>query len=175
MTYRAVGSTTGQKEFLGVNNTDPSTDADDGESFKHWPFTDFGAGDIPIPKEKYEALQELAMPTGQNVKKMVHLPFALSSVAFFYRIDGVDEVDLDACTLAKIFSRKITSWNDPEIVKVNKGLAKIDRNIRVCRRTKGSSSTASITKVRKILLFTILCQFVYSIAERALSFVNPVP
>lgn len=137
MTYRAVGSTTGQKEFLGGENSTVAL----------VPRNDFGAGDIPISKERFDLLQEHAFPEGDSsVKKMVHLPFALSSVSFFYRIDGVDEVDLDACELAKIFRRKITSWDDPEIVKNNPALAKKDIKIRVCRRTNGSSSTASITK-----------------------------
>ena len=36
MTYRAVGSSTGQAEFLGINNTDPNTNQDDGQDFLHW-------------------------------------------------------------------------------------------------------------------------------------------
>lgn len=108
--------------------------------------TDFGAGDIPVSSSSYDALNK--SPTGTSAKKMVHLPFALSSVSFFYNLDGVEEVDLDGCLLAKIFSRKITNWNDPEIVKANPSLSGRDDEIRVCRRTYGSSSTKSITKVR---------------------------
>jgi ABC-type phosphate transport system substrate-binding protein len=133
MTYRAVGSSTGQAEFLGVNNTG---------SFAHVPHNDFGAGDIPVSTEKYNALNNAHDGSSQ----MVHLPFALSSVSFFYNLNGVDEIDLDGCLLAKIFSRKITKWNDPELVKINPSLSSIDKKITVCRRTKGSSSTKSITK-----------------------------
>lgn len=133
MTYRAVGSSTGQAEFLGVNNTG---------DFAHIPHNDFGAGDIPVSTEKYKALNQAHGGDSQ----MVHLPFALSSVSFFYNLDGVDEIDLDGCLLAKIFSRQITEWNDPELVKINPSLNNVDKKITVCRRTNGSSSTKSITK-----------------------------
>jgi ABC-type phosphate transport system substrate-binding protein len=148
MTYRAVGSSTGQTEFLGVNNTDPENPTT--EPFQHWPHTDFGAGDIPVPSEKYNALQDSG--ADPSYKKMVHLPFALSSVSFFYKLNDVEEIDLSACLLAKIFNREITTWNDPELVKINPSLATKDTDIKVCRRTHGSSSTKSITKV--CLLFS---------------------
>ncbi len=141
MTYRAVGSSTGQAEFLGRLNTNNATVA------SHWPHVDFGAGDIPVPKEEFDALNDEAGGVSGNAK-MVHLPFALSSVSFFYHLNGADKVDLSGCLLAKIFSRKITYWNDPEIVAVNGNLAKMDTKITVCRRTYGSSSTKSITQVR---------------------------
>ncbi len=178
MTYRAVGSSTGQAEFLGVDNTNPHSTEDDAQTGLHWreyllvdflrnkwnfsngltssdcdhsslftnlAHTDFGAGDIPISTEKYNALN--ASPTGNSAKKMVHLPFALSSVSFFYNLDGAEEIELDGCLLAKIFSRKITKWNDEEIVASNPKLADNDSEITVCRRTLGSSSTKSITTV----------------------------
>ena len=107
--------------------------------------TDFGAGDIPISKSKWEALNN--SPTGGSSLKMVHLPFALSSVSFFYKLNGVGEIDLDGCLLAKIFKREITMWNDPEILATNPSLLEKDVEITVCRRTYGSSSTKSITKV----------------------------
>lgn len=148
MTYRAVGSSTGQAEFLGVNNTDPNSADDDGQDFIHWPHTDFGAGDIPISKSKWEALNK--SPTGASSLKMVHLPFALSSVSFFYNLNGVGEIDLDGCLLAKIFKREITMWNDPEILATNPTLVDENVEITVCRRTYGSSSTKSITKFLNI-------------------------
>eukprot|EP00551_Chaetoceros_affinis_P009777 CAMPEP_0203682888 /NCGR_PEP_ID=MMETSP0090-20130426/47220_1 /ASSEMBLY_ACC=CAM_ASM_001088 /TAXON_ID=426623 /ORGANISM="Chaetoceros affinis, Strain CCMP159" /LENGTH=474 /DNA_ID=CAMNT_0050552005 /DNA_START=42 /DNA_END=1463 /DNA_ORIENTATION=+ len=139
MTYRAVGSSTGQAEFLGRLNTNNGTAA------SHWPHVDFGAGDIPISEEEYDALNDEPGGVADNLK-MVHLPFALSSVSFFYNLNGADKIDLGGCLLAKIFNRKITQWNDPEIVEVNPALAKISTPITVCRRTHGSSSTKSITQ-----------------------------
>lgn len=141
MTYRAVGSSTGQAEFLGVNNTDPNSGVTD--PWQHIPHVDFGAGDIPVPSEQYDRLN--AIGTNDDIQ-MVHLPFALSSVSFFYNINGVEEVDLTGCLLGKIFNREITNWSDPELVALNPELATKDVDITVCRRTHGSSSTKSITK-----------------------------
>jgi len=118
LTYRAIGSGNGQEEFLGSH-------------------VDFGAGDIPIPKEDYE-------------QTIVHIPFALSSVSFFYRIDGVGTVNLDGCTLAKILNREITHWNHKTIVDANPELKDKNLEITVCHRVHKSSSTKSITKFLNI-------------------------
>ncbi len=144
LTYRAVGSSTGQLEFLGEEN-----------DFK--PHSDFGAGDIPVPSEDYKALN-LATTGSESNSNMVHLPFALSSVTFFHNIpgvpDGKDGLNLNACLLARIFDGKIRFWNDSEIVAENghlkaqlEAVAEDDTPIYVARRVHGSSSTSSITKV----------------------------
>ena len=115
-------------------------------SFSLSAHTDFGSGDLPISANDYQGLQN--SPLGGSSYKMVHLPYALSSVSFFFNLEGVEELDLDGCLLAKIFSRKIKKWNDADIIKSNPSLADKDVDITVCRRTYGSSSTESITKVR---------------------------
>ena len=75
------------------------------------------------------------------------MPFVIGGIAFFHSVPAsYGEIDLDACLLAKIFSREITSWNDPEIVALNPALASLDQPITVVRRVKGSSSTSLITK-----------------------------
>lgn len=134
MTYRAVGSSTGQKEFIGEDDS-------------YLPLTDFGAGDIPIDTDKHKAVNA-AQPDG--IQQILHLPFALSSVSFFFNIPGVSEVNLEACTLARIFNGKIQYWDDPEILELNKDngykTPSEKYNIFVARRVLGSSSTASITK-----------------------------
>lgn len=142
MTYRAVGSSTGQAEFLGVNNTE---DASLTSPFQHWPHVDFGAGDIPVSTTAYKLLNKYSGP-------MVHLPFALSTVSFFVNLDGAEKVDLTGCALAKIFSVEITRWDDPELVKLNPDLATAGKgvDINVCHRVNGSSSTASITQVKNV-------------------------
>lgn len=137
MTYRAVGSSTGQAEFLEM-------------------YTDFGAGGIPISTGKYNELNQ-----GKSGPQMAHFPFALSSISFFYNlddgggvdggvdgVDGVDEkINLNGCLVAKIFSRKITRWDDSELVAINPGLKGKDEDITVCRRTFGSFTAKTITQV----------------------------
>lgn len=49
----------------------------------------------------------------------VDLPVYISPIAVIFNVDGVDELNLDADTLAKIFTGSITTWNDPAIVALN--------------------------------------------------------
>mmetsp|Transcript_16129 Transcript_16129/g.23621 ORF Transcript_16129/g.23621 Transcript_16129/m.23621 type:complete len:524 (-) Transcript_16129:47-1618(-) len=152
LTYRAVGSSTGQMEFLGVNNTDENSGED---PFQHVPHTHFGAGDIPVPSAAYKALNDA---TNEGESNMLHLPFALSSISFFHSIPGIPDNDkglkLNSCLLARIFDGKITRWDDPEILALNVSrgghlkevASRTNSGIYVARRVHGSSSTASVTK-----------------------------
>jgi len=74
----------------------------------------------------------------------------LSAVSFFHNIPGVPSGDqglnMTACLLSRVFSRDITTWDDPDILEINPNL-NVDENypIFVGRRVLGSSSTYSIT------------------------------
>lgn len=155
LTYRAVGSSTGQAEFLGANNIEAIEDVD-----HHVPHNDFGAGDIPIKKDDYNHLRD------NGNSGVAHLPFAMSSVSWFHNIpnvpDGEGGIKLDACLLARIFSGKISSWDSPEILEENGHLKDVLKgDIYVSRRVKGSSSTKSITQVRLCCdRFTCMCQLI---------------
>lgn len=132
MTYRAVGSSTGQKEFLGEGNGVDNMTA----------FNDFGSGDIPITKERFDALAAKGV-------EAIQIPFTIGAISVFFNINGIDsseELDLDACTLARIFSRDIKSWDHPDIRAQNSGLTLPASNIEVGHRKKGSSSTAGLTE-----------------------------
>ena len=105
MTYRAVGSSTGQLEFVG--------EANNGEAYNN-----FGAGDIPMKKDYYDALV-------LEGRKMVHFPFVMGGISFFHSVPDSEtggELDLTGCLLAKIFSGEITKWDDPEIKAKNPDL-----------------------------------------------------
>ena len=133
MTYRAVGSSTGQKEFVGSLNN-------------FFALNDFGAGDIPMTKSRYDQV----VARGRQV---AHIPFALGAIGVFHSLGPPGqqlELDLDACLLAKIFSRQITKWDDPEIRAANPNITWSDpyfisREIKVVHRVHGSSSTAGFT------------------------------
>jgi len=47
------------------------------------------------------------------------VPAYISPIAIAYNVEGVDSLNLDASTIAKIFSGAITSWDDPAIVALN--------------------------------------------------------
>ena len=46
-------------------------------------------------------------------------PVYVSPIAIAFNLKGVDKLNLDAATAAKIFAGKITKWNDPQIAKLN--------------------------------------------------------
>jgi len=129
LTYRAVGSGTGQKEFVG-------NAASSWKSYSH-----FGAGDIPMSQSNYNTLMARSPP-----EMMVHLPFALGAIAIFHSVPmSSGELKLDACLLAKIFSGTITTWDDSEILAQNPGLSvPANEPIKVGHRTLGSSSTGGV-------------------------------
>jgi len=124
MTYRAVGSSTGQAEFIGDGITSDNM---------------FGSGDIPFSQENYDAFP---------VDSFVHLPVVLGAISFFHSVDTGDEkLNLSPCIIAKILKRQITDWGDSEIKKANPNLNLPNPSpITVAHRVKGSSSTSSITK-----------------------------
>ena len=130
MTYRAVGSSTGQKEFNG----------DSASSMQ--PYNHFGAGDIPMTSSRYASI------TGSG-RTMVHVPFAMGAIGVFHSVPssevGGPAIDLDGCLLAKIFSRQITRWEDPELRAANPSMTAVG-DIRVYHRVRGSSSTAGFTE-----------------------------
>jgi ABC-type phosphate transport system, periplasmic component len=160
LTYRAIGSSFGQREFLGVDNTMLEPSNPNITISSHAPHSDFGSGDIPISTAAYEELNA-AIETqdgkleGVDARHMVHLPFAMSSVSFFHNIpgvpDGKDGLKLSPCLLARIFNGKIQQWDSQEILDINGHikdiLSEIKTPIYVARRVNGSSSTKSITEV----------------------------
>jgi len=130
LTYRAVGSSTGQAEFVG--------NADNGyQSYNH-----FSAGDIPMSEDNYQKLTA--------GKEMVHLPFALGAIGIFHNVPasvrGNTDIQLTACLLARVFNGDITTWDHPDIKALNSNLdPPANQKIMVGHRTLGSSSTGGIT------------------------------
>jgi len=130
LTYRAVGSSTGQKEFLGASNGNMA-------------LNHFGSGDIPMTNARYSSV----VGAGRT---MVHVPFALGAIGLFHSVPSSElptsgSIHLTGCVLAKIMSTQITTWNDAEIVALNPGMTATG-TIKVVHRVEGSSSTAGFTE-----------------------------
>mmetsp|Transcript_8119 Transcript_8119/g.11616 ORF Transcript_8119/g.11616 Transcript_8119/m.11616 type:complete len:494 (-) Transcript_8119:341-1822(-) len=137
-TYRGVGSSTGQFEFMGTNHTG---------DFAYVPWNYFGSGDIPFSQENYELLNS-------NGDEFYQMPFVMGAISVFHNIPGVPGgaggLKLTPCALAKIFRAQIQYWDDPEIVSLNDHIASTLKEkklpIKVARRVLGSSSTATFTQ-----------------------------
>jgi ABC-type phosphate transport system substrate-binding protein len=138
LTYRAIGSTNGQVEF--VNNGEAEA------------VIDFGSGDIPLTTDNYNAADG----------DVIHLPVFLGAVSFFHSVEDatgktIEKLNLTACVLAQIYTGAITSWSHPEIKNLNDNMKLPDNGngITVARRNAGSSSTESTMKVRRNSVYTI--------------------
>jgi len=149
--YRAVGSSTGYKEFTGYVCKDTCTG--DGVALN-----DFGAGDIPIPKNYYDA----AKNKGRSI---MQVPLFLGAIGIFYNDAGgkIPDVNLTPCTLAKIFSGQITRWNDKEIKPLDPSKTLPDLPITVVHRTLGSSSTAGTTQYLTVATTDAKCPDAWAI------------
>ena len=78
--------------------------------------------------------------------KAVNLPMVVGPIAVVFNVDGVDALQLDASTIAKIFAGKITKWNDPAIAGQNSGAKLPDAAIETVHRSDESGTTDNFTK-----------------------------
>jgi phosphate transport system substrate-binding protein len=98
---------------------------------------DFGASDGPMSDE------QLAQYKGG---KLFHIPTVLGAVVPAYNVPGVNsELKFTPEALAGIFLGKITSWNDPALVKANPGVNLPNQPIIVVHRSDGSGTTYIFT------------------------------
>jgi phosphate transport system substrate-binding protein len=75
-----------------------------------------------------------------------HLPTVFGPIAVTYNVRGVSDLDLDGPALAKIFNGTITSWDDPALTALNKGVQLPAEPIRVLYRGDSSGTTDNFQK-----------------------------
>lgn len=75
----------------------------------------------------------------------VEVPVYVSPIAVVYNLPGVDELKLDAKTVAMIFDGKITKWNDPQIAALNDGVDLPSTAISPVHRSDDSGTTQNFT------------------------------
>ena len=78
--------------------------------------------------------------------EFVYVPTVAAPITVSYNLNGVNELQLDADTIAKIFQRQITTWNDPAIAALNPGARLPATDITVARRSDGSGTTENFTR-----------------------------
>lgn len=74
------------------------------------------------------------------------LPLVFGPIALAYNLPGVAGLVLSSDALAKIFSGKITVWNDPILAALNPGAALPDTKIAPIYRTDSSGTTDNVQK-----------------------------
>src|SRR4030088_2269538 len=90
--YQAVGSGAGIQQF--IKNT-----------------VDFGASDVPM------GAADITSAGGPDA--LTQIPTTLGVISIAFNITGVNDLKLDADSLAGIFLGQIKTWNDPKLSVLN--------------------------------------------------------
>ncbi|MCU1513007.1 MAG: phosphate-binding protein [Microbacteriaceae bacterium] len=101
---------------------------------------DFAGSDSPL-----NPTQVTSSAATCGVDGAINLPVYLDGVAVIYNLAGVTNLNLSADTIAKIFSLKITTWNDPAIAAENPKATLPATAITTVTRSDGSGTTTNFT------------------------------
>ncbi|MEU8799034.1 phosphate ABC transporter substrate-binding protein PstS [Spirillospora sp. NPDC048819] len=100
----------------------------------------FAGSDSALDEEEAAAAQQRC-----EGGKAVNLPMVVGPVAVVYNVPGVDALKLSPETIAKIFSGKVKTWNDPAIAKENEGATLPSSPIKPVYRSDESGTTDNFT------------------------------
>ncbi len=115
-TYQSICSTGGLKKIMSKE-------------------VDFGASDAFLTND------DMSMFTSP----VVEFPTCLGAVVITYNLPGIPELKLTPDLIARIYSGKITNWNDPKIKAENRDAKLPDLAITVVHRSDGSGTTFVFT------------------------------
>lgn len=125
LAYNGTGSGAGQEQFIANQ-------------------VDFAGSDSALKDDQIAAA---AKRCGGN--EAWHLPMVIGPVAVAYNLDGVDKLNLDTKTVAKIFKGEVKKWNDPAIAASNEGVELPDSDIKVVYRSDESGTSDNFQKFLK--------------------------
>jgi phosphate transport system substrate-binding protein len=95
---------------------------------------DFAGSDAPFKDDEKPA------------DPILYFPILLGPITVSFNVSGVDTLNLSPDTIAGIFQREITKWNDPKIAADNEGADLPDTDITVVHRSDGSGTTQNFTE-----------------------------
>jgi len=98
---------------------------------------DFAGSDVPAAATEVQQLND-------KYGSFVYIPEITGAISVQYNLPGVTNLKLTGATLAKIFSGKITTWNDPAIAADN-GTAGPNLPIQVFVRSDKSGTSGVFT------------------------------
>ncbi|HEY8293884.1 MAG TPA: phosphate ABC transporter substrate-binding protein PstS [Micrococcaceae bacterium] len=101
---------------------------------------DFAGSDAYLTADQAAKAQAVCGPGGA-----VNLPVYTDGVSIVFNLAGVDKLQLSADTVAKIFTQKIKSWDDPAIKADNPGVTLPSTAITTVTRSDGSGTTQNFT------------------------------
>jgi len=116
MNYQSIGSGGGIKQITAKT-------------------VDFGASDMPLKPEELDK------------NGLMQFPTVIGGVVPVINVAGIGAgtLKLDGAALANIYLGKITRWNDPALVALNKDIKLPESKITVVHRSDGSGTTFIFT------------------------------
>jgi phosphate transport system substrate-binding protein len=106
----------------------------------------FGGSDSALKEDAATNTHELSKATAHcGGIAPIEIPVYISPIAVVFNVPGVTTLNLDAPTIAKIFSNKITNWNDPAIKALNASATLPNLPIQVAHRSTSSGTTNNFT------------------------------
>ena len=100
----------------------------------------FAGSDAAMDEDEFESSKEQCGDKGA-----FNVPAYISPIAVGFNLEGVDTLNMDADTIAQVFSGEITTWNDPAIAEQNPDADLPDTNITVVHRSDESGTTENFT------------------------------
>jgi phosphate transport system substrate-binding protein len=104
----------------------------------------FAGSDSPLKPEEVDKSKSVCTG-GQGI----NIPMVGGPIAIGYNLPGVNNLVLNASTLAQIFNGKITTWNDKAITALNPGATLPSTKIQSVHRQDDSGTTDNLTKYFK--------------------------
>ncbi|MGN6723465.1 MAG: phosphate ABC transporter substrate-binding protein PstS [Marmoricola sp.] len=102
---------------------------------------DFAGSDSALDPTK----GEVAAAKSRCGGSVIEVPDYISPIAVAFHVPGVTKLNLDAATIAGIFSNKITKWNAPQIAALNSGVSLPNLSIAPIHRSDKSGTTNNFT------------------------------
>ncbi len=124
ISYDAVGSGGGREQFIAGGVA-------------------YAGSDAALSEEEGELKKAISRCAPGE---LIEIPVYVSPIAVIYHLEGVEELQLSAETLAGIFSQKITTWNDPAIASENPDVELPGTRITPVNRSDESGTTENFTE-----------------------------
>jgi phosphate transport system substrate-binding protein len=105
---------------------------------------DFAGSDRALTAEE-AAADALASSRCADGSAAINLPIYVSPIAVIYSLEGVEDLKLDAETLAGIFKGDIKTWDDEKIKALNEGASLPSTSITAVHRADDSGTTENFT------------------------------
>ena len=102
---------------------------------------DFAGSDAYLQDEELDEAREVCGPGGA-----LDIPAYISPIAVAFNLPGIESLNMDADTIARIFRGDIEFWNDPAIAAQNPGVELPETRVTPVSRADDSGTTENFTE-----------------------------